>query len=169
VGSRRISAAISGSRRATKVIEAAGGETLFVKLELAPTPTAAAENAQAPDRQAEPSASKPSTALWIGIGAGALAVGAGVMGSLAAIDGAKYRDAIHRRSTADEIDSLHSRAASKALITDVLLGATAVTAVVALVVAINAGPSEEVEPEAHESSSARLSVGPGSVSVAGAF
>ena len=170
VGTRRISAAISGSRRVTKVVDAGGGETVFVQLELAPAPAAVAATTDQPGRARETTASsKPSTALWIGIGAGALAVGAGVMGSLAAIDGAKYRDAIHRRSTADEIDSLHSRAATKALITDILLGATAVAATVTLVVALNEGSSDDVAPESreHESASAWLTVGPGAVSVAG--
>jgi tetratricopeptide (TPR) repeat protein len=168
VGTRRISAAISGSRRMTKVVEAAGGETVFVKLDLPPTPAAVAATTEQRWGAREAAAcGQPSAALWIGIGAGALAVGAGVMGSLAAVDGAKYRDAIHRRSTADEIDSLHSRAATKALITDILLGATAVAATATLVVALSESSSDDLAPESDDSARAWLTVGPGSVSLAG--
>jgi hypothetical protein len=105
--------------------------------------------------------------LWLGIGTGALAVGAAVMGTLAAIDGGKYRDAVHRKTTVKELDSLHSHAASKALVTDILLGGTLITAAITIVVAVREGSSEDTAPAPHERARAWLTLGPGSIGVAG--
>ena len=160
-GTRRISAAISGRPRVTQVIEAAGGDTIVVKLEFPPAP-AVASAAQHPATQPVEESSGLSPAVWIGIGTGALAVGAGVMAILAAQDSAAYQDALDRPTSANELKELHDSATTKALVTDILLGATVVGAAATVWVALDSG-SEEREP------SAQLSIGAGSVSFRGRF
>jgi tetratricopeptide (TPR) repeat protein len=162
-GTRRISAAISGRQRVTQVIEAAGGDTLVVKLEFAPAARPEANVAHGDAAKPAASSSGPSPALWLGIGTGVLAAGAGVMAILAAGDAAEYHDAIDRKTTAAELDALHDSATTKALVTDILLGATLVGAAVTVWVAVDSGSDDEREP------TARLSLGAGSVALSGRF
>ena len=163
-GTRRISAAISGRQRVTQVVEAGGGDTLVVKLEFAPAVKAEANVAHNNAAQPARESSGPSPALWLGIGTGALGVGAGVMAILAASDSAAYQDALDRPTTSEELESLHDSATTKALVTDILLGATVVGAAVTVWVALDSGSdSDEREP------SAQLSLGAGSVALHGHF
>lgn len=163
-GTRVLSAVAPGRPRATQVVEAAGGETVSVRLRLA----AAEQSAHAPLRAAapQPTEAKSSAgvhpAVWLGIGSGALAVGAGVMAYLAERDASKYDDAVHRRTSARELDDLDSRARAKALVTDILLGATLVGTVVTVIVATSSGKSDSQEH-------AELRVGPGNVTLRGSF
>jgi len=163
-GQRRISAARDG-RRVTKVIDAAGGETVVVelKLEAKPVEVAAPAPALAPTSHEEGKSHAATIAL--GVGTGALAVGAGVMAYLAADDASKYRSALDRPTTESELKSLSDSAKTKALVTDVLLGATLACGVTTLVVALMNG-SEERAPEA---TGTALQVGPGSVGVTSRF
>ena len=162
-GTRRISAAISGRQRVTQVVEAGGGDTLVVKLEFAPAVKAEANVAHNDTgAQPAPESSGPSPALWLGIGTGALGVGAGVMAVLAASDSAAYQDALDRPTSSEELASLHDSATTKALVTDILLGATVVGAAVTVWVALDSD-SDERAP------SAQLSVGAGSVALSGRF
>jgi hypothetical protein len=167
VGSRRVSATMPGRTRATQTVEAAGGETLYVQLDLlAATPEPSVATTR-DEHDAARASSGTSPVLWLGIGTGALAVGTAVMGTLAAIDGGKYRDAVHRKTTAKELDSLHSHAATKALVTDILLGATVVTAAITIVVAVRQGSSDDTAPAPHETARAWLTLGPGSIGISG--
>jgi hypothetical protein len=167
-GTRRVSAAVSGKPRSTRVVEAVGGERLTVEIELAETsaPQPAAPQALA---TAEPqqTSSGPGPALWLGIATGALAVGTAVVGSLAATDGSKYHDALDRSTTASELDRLHDRAATKGLITDILLGATVITGGLTLYFAIWGGKSDT--PPSETRAQAKLSVGVGSLQLNGQF
>jgi tetratricopeptide (TPR) repeat protein len=167
-GTRRVSATLAGHPRITQVVEAAGGDTLVVKMEFPPL---AQEAPSLADSSIRVESSGPSPALWLGIGTGALAVGAGVMAYLAYSDASDYRDAIHRKTTAQEVDSLHDRATTKALVTDILLGATVVGAAVTVFVALQGGDDEAEERPTASRTEARteLMVSPGSIGLSGSF
>lgn len=169
-GTREISAVISGRPRVTRVIEAAGGETLAVRMEF---PAESAEQTRpAPDAAtASTQSSGPSPVLWLGIGSGVLAVSTGVMAYLAAHDAAEYHDALERRTTPEELDELDDSATAKALVTDILLGATIVATTVTVIVALQGTGSERQSKASsgEDSVLAHVSVGPGSVGVSGHF
>lgn len=161
-GSRVLSAVASGRPRVTRVVEAAGGESVSVRLNFP---------LQAPDTQVplfEPGqrsaehSSGVHPAVWLGIGSGVLAAGAGVMAYLAERDAGKYDDAVHRKTTARELSDLDSRARAKALVTDILLGAALVSTTITVIVATQSGKPDS-EPRA------ALSLGPGSLRVDGRF
>jgi hypothetical protein len=139
-GTRRLTAAVEGRPRVTRVLEAGGGDRLVVALEF---PVEHDDRVTTSPPPAAASSSASSAAVWLGIGSGALAVGAGVMAYLAYSDGSNYREALGRKTTAHELDTLHDRATTKALVTDILLGAAVVTTVITLVVALQGGRSEE--------------------------
>jgi hypothetical protein len=91
------------------------------------------------------------------------------MAYLAATDSAKYQDALHRKTSARELDRIDERASTKALLADVLFGATAVTAVITVVVALQGGRKHEALPRREDTAHVRLTVGPGSLRLRGGF
>jgi hypothetical protein len=167
-GTRHLAAMVPGRPRVTRVIEAAGGETLSVKLELAPAPHELSPMARSTPATSTVTSSGPGASLWLGIATGALAVGGGVMGTLAAIDGSKYHDALHRMSTPGEINSLHDRAQTKGIVTDILLGATVVTGAITVVMLLSEG-GEDRAPQAARPHAAQLSFGAGSLQLTSRF
>lgn len=163
-GTRRIAAAHSGKPRTTRVVEAVGGERLNVEIELV---GGAHASAPPPYAAADPGPSSgPGPTLWVGIGTGALAVGTAVVGYLAAQDSSKFHDALNRSTTASEVNRLHNRAATKALLTDVLLAATAISGGVTLFLALSGSESSEKRSVV---ASAKLKLGLGSLQVSGQF
>jgi hypothetical protein len=102
--------------------------------------------------------------LWLGIGSGVLAVSTAVMAYLAYKDGAEYRAALDRMTTHAELDDLQSQAKTKALVTDVLLGATLVATGLTVYIALSHDSEQRPEQRA-----AQLRIGPGSLSMRGAF
>jgi tetratricopeptide (TPR) repeat protein len=165
-GTRRISAAVNGKPRSTRVVDAVGGERLSVEIEVVGATQPAAPRAYAAADTSH--SSSPNATLWLGIATGALAVGTAVVGYLAAQDGSKFHDALNRSTTASELDRLHDRAATKAVLTDVLLGATAITGGVTLFFALT-GSSKSDQPPAAAEQRARLNVGLGSIELSGQF
>jgi hypothetical protein len=167
-GTRRIAAALSGKPRSTRVVEAVGGERSSVEIEVvgAQQPTTGPAYASA-----EPAPSEgPGPVLWLGIATGALAVGTAVVGILAAQDGSKFHDALNRSTTASEINRLHDRAATKALLTDILLGATVISGGVTLFFALTSTDSGKPDqPPTAAAPRARLNVGLGSLELSGQF
>lgn len=161
-GTRRISATVSGRPNITQVVEAAGGETLVVTLEFPP----ASDNIAA-GTQVQVKEWSPSPALWLGIGSGALAVGAGVMAYLTYSDASDYRDAIKRKTTTQEVQSLHDRATTKALVTDILLGATLVSTAITVYVALDDDGEEKAPSES--GAQAHFTLGAGAVGLSGQF
>jgi tetratricopeptide (TPR) repeat protein len=168
-GTRRVSAAISGRPRITRVVEAAGGDTLPVRLEFAPNPADAAHSVQnsAPDSNRKSDGAGP--VLWLGISTGVLAVGAGVMSYLAARDSANYQDAVRRKTTPQELDQLDNSATTKALVADILLGATVVAGAATLVFALKDNGTRETESNRNHRASAHLTIGVGALSLSGGF
>jgi len=161
-GSRRIAAAVSGKPRSTRVVEAVGGERLTVEIEAVGAAHPAATHAEASQ------SGGPGPVLWLGIATGALAVGTAVVGILAAQDSSKFHDALNRSTTSGEINRLHDRAATKAVLTDILLGATAITGGLTIFFALT-GSSKPDKPPAAAEQRARLNVGLGSLEVSGQF
>ena len=161
-GSRVLSAVASGRPRVSRVVEAAGGESVRVQLRF-PKPAPAT---QSPVSGASAQASAPASgvhpAVWLGIGSGVLAAGAGVMAYLAERDASKYDDAVHRKTSTRELDDLDSRARAKALVTDILLGAALVSTTITVIVATQHG-----RPDSQER--AGLTLGPGSLTYRGKF
>jgi hypothetical protein len=168
-GTRHLAALLPGRPRVTRVIEAAGGETLSVKLELAPVPHELSPVASSTPATPATTSSGPGVSLWLGIATGALAVGTGVMGTLAAVDGSKYHDALHRMSTANQINSLHDRAQTKGIVTDVLLGATLVTGTITVVMLLSEGGEDRAPQAAAPHSGTQLSFGAGSLQLTSHF
>ena len=86
------------------------------------------------------------------------------MAYLAYRDGVEYRAALDRMTTHAELDDLQSQAKTKALVTDVLLGATVVATGLTLYIALSHDSEHRSEQRA-----AQLRIGPGSLSMRGAF
>jgi hypothetical protein len=180
-GTRTISALSSGRPRVSQVIDVAGGDTVAIQLafpqnaELTPLPTPRSEAMlpTAPSRVSETRGGNP--ALWLGIATGALAVGAGVMGYLTVRDAQNYDDAVARKTSVRELEDLDSRASTKALVTDVLLGATVVAAGITVLFALTGNSEREsLPPQAKKPSqpikpSTQLSLGVGSLTLRSAF
>jgi tetratricopeptide (TPR) repeat protein len=163
-GARVISASVSGRPRLMRTIEAAGGDTLVLQLDFPP----AGDHETLPGPSSAPRRAEsggPGPALWIGIGAGALGIATGVMAVLASNDAAKYHDAVETKTTARELQDLDDRATTKALVTDILLGATVVATTITIIVA-TAGSDER---ESASGARAQLRVGPGAMSLTGDF
>ncbi|HTU61924.1 MAG TPA: tetratricopeptide repeat protein [Polyangiales bacterium] len=165
-GTRRIAAAVSGKPRSTRVVEAVGGERLNVEIEAVGAAHPASGSGYATSEQSE--SGVPGPVLWLGIATGALAIGTAVVGILAAQDSSKFHDALNRSTTSGEINRLHDRAATKALLTDIMLGATAITGGVTLFFALTGAGKQDTPPTAAEPR-ARLNVGLGSLELSGQF
>jgi len=169
-GARLVTAAVPGRPPISRSIEAAGGDTLTVQLDFPPPsglPDIAAEPTLLPKARVE--SSGPSPVLWLGITAGALGVATGVMAYLAASDASDYHDAVKTKTTPRELQELDDKASAKALVTDILLGATVVATTVTLIVATTGSSGRERATHEAAHPSARLMIGPGAVRVAGNF
>jgi tetratricopeptide (TPR) repeat protein len=168
-GQRRISAVLEGRQTTTKVVDAAGGETLVVKLELqAVAPQVVTREVVKPVQVASPSSKVPTAAIVFGVGTIALGAGAGVMAYLAKAKSDDYQSALQRRTSESELSSISKDAKTKALVTDILLGATAACAVTTLVVGLTGGKSStERAPSAQPALS--WQVGPAAVQLDAKF
>jgi hypothetical protein len=174
-GTRTIAAISNGRPRVSQVIDVAGGDTVALQLsfaqgsELTPSPTPLPSTISSqPQRASE--AHRGNPALWLGITSGALLVGAGVMGYLTIRDAQNYDDAVARKTSARELEDLDSRASTKALVTDVLLGATVIATGITVLVALS-GNTERREATAKKKPEhgTKVSLGIGSLSLRGAF
>ena len=154
-GKHRVTATLAGKRTADQSIEVAGGDTVKVDLSLddegAPGPTTVPTAPPPPARASFP---------WVAWGiTGAFAVGAGVTGVLALSASSRLSDEKDTLpASRAELDSSRSRMRTFALATDILGGATLVTAAVATYLTLR-----------RPSSSVSVGVAPGFVSVKGAF
>lgn len=161
-GQRRVTGRAPGFVPFTQVVDAAGGETLEVSLDLVAAVSGSSEAvAERSSNPADESTHVRPLALGLLIGTGALAVGAGVTAVLAANEAADYRQTLTRKTSTKELHALSDGAKTKALVCDVLLGATLVAGVASALVIWRMGLS------AHED--VALSAGPGSVRVSGSF
>jgi hypothetical protein len=172
-GTRTIAAVTQGRPRVSQVIEVAGGDTVALQLsfpqnnELTPAPAPLPSTVSNQPHHAT-EAHRGNPALWLGITSGALLVGAGVMGYLTIRDAASYDDAVARKTSVRELEELDSRASTKALVTDVLLGATVIATGITVLVALSGNGRERREPTAVKPG-AKVALGVGSLSLHGAF
>ena len=175
-GTRTVAAVSSGRPRVSQVIDVAGGDTVALQLsfpqteELSPSPAPLPLAATSQPQRAT-AAHSGNPALWLGITSGALLVGAGVMGYLTIRDAESYDDAVARKTSVRELEDLDSRASTKALVTDVLLGATVIATGITVLVALSGNASERQPTAAKKKNEhgTKVSLGVGSLSVRGAF
>jgi hypothetical protein len=179
-GRRKISITKSGYASATRVLKIAGGDSLELELELRKTgPGEASGPSTSPGKSAEPvGPSQPDTAPdpeargsgfpWLPWAiTGALAAGTVVAGAMtlsAQGDLKSERDGV---TTRRELDEAGSRTRTLALVTDVLLAATVVSAGISLYITL--GSSDEPAQEEKAGRPLQLGVGIGSVELRGAF
>jgi len=148
-GRRTMRAELPGRAPATRVIEVIGGEPQRVELAFA-APVDLTYEEPASD-------AGPSAALFTGIATGVLAAGTVGMALWTASEQSEYDDAIARETSRGELDDLSDRVEQKALITDVLLGATVITGTITLILVLtDDGPDERASAD-------RITFGPGAV------
>lgn len=161
-GQRHVTGRAPGFVPFTQVVDAAGGETLEVPLDLVAAVSGSHEPVAERSTNTEGGSSHARPlAVGLLIGTGALAVGAGITAVLAANEAADYRQALTRKTSTKELHDLSDGAKTKALVCDVLLGATVVAGVASALVIWKMGLSE------HED--VALSAGAGGLRVGGNF
>jgi hypothetical protein len=130
-GRRRVSVAVEGRLPQTRVVEAAGGDSIEVKFELAAPPQAVAP---APEATKLAPTEKPRHAPWLAWSiTGAFAAGSAITGVLA-LKAHSDQDSTKNRLgvTESDLSSANSKVQHLALATDILLGATAVAGGISL-------------------------------------
>lgn len=176
-GRRKISLTKSGYAPAARVLRVAGGDERELELELrpssgagasppAPPPTAPAKPSQPEQPEPEAEGSKLPWLPWAVTGA--LAAGTAVAGVLtlsAESDLESEKDSVTTRA---ELDDAESKTRTLAIVTDVLLAATVVSAGISLYITLDSGSSEPAEKES-AGRTLRLGVGPGTLQVSGTF
>jgi tetratricopeptide (TPR) repeat protein len=162
-GRRKFVAVKHGYPDAERVIDVASGDALKVELEFKDRPQidlAKLRLAVNAPKQDEPM----SPALWTGIATGALAAAAGTMSILTMVAQNTYDEEKKGLTTRSELDRLRDDAKTKALVSDVLWGATIVGAGVTAVLIFTTGDNErEVAP------GVALHVNPVGMKLAGRF
>jgi tetratricopeptide (TPR) repeat protein len=145
-GRRKFVAVKHGYPDAERVIDVASGDALKVELEFKERPQIdfaklrLAVNAPKQDEAISP-------ALWTGIATGALAASAGTLSILTMVAQNSYDEEKKGLTTRSELDRLRSDAKTKAIVADVLWGATIAGAGVTAVLIFTTGGSErEVAP-----------------------
>jgi Tfp pilus assembly protein PilF len=182
-GRRKLVAVAEGRPSVTRVVEVAGAESMRVPLDFAEVPDLArapppgvapapapvgprATPAEAPPG-AGPQAAPGPRVPWLAWGVtGALAVGAGVTGVLALQAQSHFEE--HRETfntTRAELDDQNDKARRLGIVTDVLIGATAIAAGVSLYLTLSAGP----QGGGATAGAVRLRVGPGGAGLAATF
>jgi tetratricopeptide (TPR) repeat protein len=142
-GQRKIVALHPGDVPVSRTLDMVGGEEASVELDFDPPPTSAPQVVQAP--VAAPPV-ETNWAPWVaGIATGVFAVSAATLGIWAWTDSSSYQNQLSHHTTRAELDSLASRAHGKALASDVLLGAAAVSGAVTLILLLTS-PHEEARP-----------------------
>jgi hypothetical protein len=161
-GRRKFVAVRHGYPDAERVIDIAAGDEANVELEFKERPEIDLSKlrfANAPQQNEE-----ISPALWTGIATGAIAAGAGTMSILTMVAQNSYDEEKKGLTTRPELDRLREDAKMKALVSDVLWGATIVGAGVTAVLIFTSGDSErEPAPDV------ALQVNPTGVRLAGQF
>ncbi len=163
-GRRKVTAVVEGAPPATKFVDIAGGDSATVTLEItragspSPTPSPAPEPGISED---EESGGLPwaAWALTAGFGAGALAFGLLALNAASDLDSAKGRP-----TSKDELEADRDKVLGFSIATDVLLGATVVTAAISVYLTIAAATSAP-----GDDTSVGLRVTPNGVALEGTF
>lgn len=155
-GRREIRAELPGYPPVIRKVDVVGAEPLVVQLDFA-GPMAAPSEGEA----ARATSSSTSPALWTGIATAAFGLGAAGMALWTDSDQRTYDETLDKMTTRDELDSLSERVETKALVTDILLGATIVTGAITIVLLLTGDGGEDESPD-----EATVRVGAGSLHVA---
>ena len=170
VGRRTISARKRGLTAAERVVDVAAGDHLEVVLEFKDKPVQAdvAKLQLQPSvvASAPPQDSSVSAAAWMGITTAALAAGGISMTIVTALAQASYDDEKHDVTTAKRLQQLRDEAKTKALVTDIVWGATLVSAIMTTVLLLTE-PGPERPPQ--HAAMIHVGVGPASLNVRGQF
>jgi hypothetical protein len=134
-GRRTIRAELPGRAPTTRVIEVVGGEPQRIELTFAAPMDVTYEE---PSKRGGPGA-----ALWTGVATGVLAAGTVGMAIWTSSEQSAYDEALARETSRTEIEDLSDSTKQKALLTDVLLGATVVTGVITVILLLTDGDSDE--------------------------
>lgn len=176
-GRRKITATLPGYGPATKTVEVAGMDTLDVSLDLVALAPDGSEAGGPSGASGGSAGLKADTASSGGKGAmigawvatGVLAVGAGVVGGLTLSASSDLKDKRETfGTTRTELDEARDKTKTMALVTDILIGATAVAAGVSIYLTATSGSSTQ-RTGAAPAPTLRVGVGPGSVKLAGTF
>jgi hypothetical protein len=130
-GRREIVAEKPGYSTVRRVVEVLGGEEAKVALDMGP-PIGSAKGHDS-----------PNALPWIvGISSAALLIGAGATSYLAYRDSSDYSSELNHVTTQDRLDNLSSRAETKALVADILLGSALAGGVLTVILIVSGGSSE---------------------------
>ena len=167
-GKRRIAAKLPGKAAAVRVVTVAGSDTLTVKLELA-DPKAAAPVATAETKKPEPPPKPPAEkhdVPWLAWGiTGAFAASAAVTGVVALTSASSLRDQRDTpNASRDDLDAASSRTKTWALVTDVLLVGTVVSAGVSTWLTFRTPSTKDTA-----TTTVRIGLSPTGFSLGGAF
>jgi tetratricopeptide (TPR) repeat protein len=162
VGRRRFVAIKRGFPDAERVIDVASGDELVVELEFKDRPELdLAKLETVLNKNQEDSG--VSAALVTGITTGVLAAGATTMSILTMVAQQNYDDELEQETSSGELQQLRDDANTKALVADILWGATIVGAGATVILLVTGGGDEEEKPPV------ALDVSPGRVAVSGRF
>jgi hypothetical protein len=131
-GRREIVAEKAGYTPVRRVVEVLGGEELKVALDMGPPIGGVAKGHDS-----------PNVLPWVtGISSAALLIGAGAVSYWAYRDSSDYSSELNHVTTQDRLDNLSSRAETKALVADVLLGTALAGGVLTVILIVSGGSSE---------------------------
>lgn len=164
VGRRRFVAVKHGFPDAERVIDVAAGDQLAVELEFKDQPQELDIASLEKALSAKQEDSGPSAALITGLGTGAVAVAATTFSILTMVAQQNYDDELQVETTPDDLEQLRNDANTKALVADILWGATAVGAGVTVVLMLTEGSSEKPDK-----ASVGLNVSPTGIRLSGKF
>ncbi|MBI2391581.1 MAG: hypothetical protein HYV09_18480 [Deltaproteobacteria bacterium] len=174
-GKRKIAAKLAGKPAATRVLTMAGSDTVTVKLELSesktsPPPTATTTTATTSSETPPPKRDIP----WVAWGVtGALAAGAAITGVIALSSSSSLRDQRDTPNVSrDDLDAASSRTKTWAVVTDVLLVGTVVSAGVSTWLTFRTPPARDTAVTSTGGgwpTTVRVGVGPTGFAVAGSF
>jgi len=167
VGRRRIVASKAGFDDEVRVIEVAAGDHISVHLDFKAKPQLDLAKLRLETNEPEASSSM-SAAAWAGIATGVLAAGAGTFTVLTLLAQNSYDDEKKGETSAGKLQDIRDDAKTKALLADVLWGATIVSAGITTVLLFTSGGSER-EPRKQPDSHVALGIGPTSLRLSGQF
>lgn len=165
-GKRKITAKVPGKPAVTRVMTMAGSDTVTVKLELAESKTPPSTSTTTTTVTA-PAAPPPKREIpWVAWGVtGAFAAGAAITGVITLSSSASLREQRDTPNVSrDDLDAASSRTRTWAVITDVLLVGTVVSAGVSTWLTFRAPPAKDTA-----AASVSVGVGPTGFALAGSF
>jgi len=170
-GRHKFSAVREGQPPVERKIDVAAGDQSEVRLDFSQqneaAPIASAPPSPVEDSYEEPGSSNHTAAIVMGVTTGALLVGAITMTIVTGIAQQDYQEELLVQTTPSRLEDLQSGAETKAIVTDVLWGATAVSAVVTTV--LIATSSRDSSTAARRDRGVAVHAGLGSLALTGQF